>query len=52
MVGDSPTDVHTGRAAGVRVAGAAWGFHPAGLRAAGPDRILDDPRELPSLATA
>jgi phosphoglycolate phosphatase len=52
LVGDSATDVHTGRAAGVRVAGVAWGFHPAGLRAAGPDRILDDPRELSSLATA
>jgi phosphoglycolate phosphatase len=52
LVGDSATDVHTGRAAGVRVAGVAWGFHPAGLRAAGPDRILADPRELPSLATA
>jgi len=52
IVGDSATDVHTGRAAGVRVAGVAWGFHPAGLRAAGPDRILDDPRELPLLATA
>ncbi len=52
IVGDSATDVHTGRAAGVRVAGVAWGFHPAGLRAASPDRILDDPRELPLLATA
>jgi phosphoglycolate phosphatase len=52
IVGDSATDVRTGRAAGVRVAGVAWGFHPAGLRAAGPDRILEDPRELPSLASA
>jgi len=52
MVGDSATDVETGRAAFVRVAGVSWGFHPAALRAAGPDRILDDPRELPSLATA
>lgn len=52
MVGDSATDVTTGRAAAVRVAGVTWGFHPVALRAAGPDRILDDPRELPSLATA
>ena len=52
MVGDSATDVHTGRAAGVRVAGVAWGFHPAGLRAAGPDRILDDPLGLVRLAAA
>ncbi len=52
MVGDSATDVETGRAARVRVAGVAWGFHPQALRAAGPDRILEDPRELAALATA
>jgi phosphoglycolate phosphatase len=52
MVGDSATDVETGRAARVRVAGVAWGFHPQALRAAGPDRILAQPRELVSLAAA
>jgi phosphoglycolate phosphatase len=52
MVGDSATDVETARAASVRVAGVSWGFHPAALRAAAPDRILDDPRELASLASA
>jgi len=51
MVGDSATDVDTGRAAGVRVAGVSWGFHPDRLRAAGPDRILADPNELLGLAT-
>jgi len=51
MVGDSATDVGTGRAAGTRVAGVTWGFHPTALRAAGPDLLIDDPRELPSLAS-
>ena len=50
MVGDSATDVHTARACAVRAAGVAWGFHPDGLRAAGPDRILEHPRELLALA--
>ena len=52
MVGDSATDVGAARAAGVRVAGVTWGFHPRELWAAGPDRLLDDPRELASLAGA
>lgn len=50
MVGDSATDVQTARAAGVRVAGVAWGFHPQALRAAGPDRVLDHPGDLVRLA--
>jgi phosphoglycolate phosphatase len=50
MVGDSATDVHTARAAGVRVAGVSWGFHPGALRAAGPDRVLDEPAGLLRLA--
>lgn len=52
MVGDSATDVGAARAARVRMAGVAWGFHPQALRAAGPDRILEDPAELRALATA
>ncbi len=51
MVGDSATDVGTARAAGTRAAGVTWGFHPAALRAAGPDLLIDHPRELPSLAS-
>jgi len=50
MVGDSATDVLVARAAGTRVAGVAWGFHPEGLRAAAPDRVLDLPAELARLA--
>ena len=50
MVGDSATDVEAARAAGVKVAGVTWGFHPGALRAAAPDLLIDDPRTLPSLA--
>jgi phosphoglycolate phosphatase len=50
MVGDSPIDVRTARAAGVRVAGVAWGLDPEGLRRAGPDRLLDRPADLALLA--
>jgi len=49
MVGDSATDVAVARAAGVRVAGVTWGFHPVSLRAAGPDRLIDRPLDLASL---
>jgi len=52
MIGDSAVDVRTGRAAGVRVAGVAWGLDPAGMRAAQPDRLLDSAAEIPLLATA
>jgi phosphoglycolate phosphatase len=49
MVGDSATDVAVARAAGVRAAGVTWGFHPAALRAASPDRLIARPLELASL---
>jgi phosphoglycolate phosphatase len=51
MVGDSATDVDVARAAGVGAAGVTWGFNPGALRAAGADRLIDDPRELVSLVT-
>jgi len=50
MVGDSATDVDAARAAGVRVAGVTWGFHPEALRAARPDRLIDRPPDLTLLA--
>ena len=52
MVGDSATDVAVARAAGVRVAGVTWGFHPVALRAAGPDRLIARPLDLASLLAA
>ncbi len=50
MIGDSPTDVATARAAGVRMIGVAWGLDPESLRAARPDRIVAQPGELLALA--
>lgn len=51
MIGDSPVDVRTGRAAGVRVAGVTWGLDPEGLRREAPDRLVDEPRHLARLAS-
>ncbi len=47
MVGDSPVDVATGRAASVFTVGATFGFDPGGVRAARPDAVVDDLRDLP-----
>jgi phosphoglycolate phosphatase len=46
MVGDSPVDVRTGRAAGVLTVGVSYGLDPEGLRAEPPDVMLDDLRAL------
>jgi phosphoglycolate phosphatase len=46
MVGDSPVDVRTGRAAGVFTVGVSYGLDPEGLRADPPDVTVDDLREL------
>jgi phosphoglycolate phosphatase len=46
MVGDSPIDIATGRAAGVRTVGAVWGLDPEALRVDPPDLLIDDLREL------
>ncbi len=46
MVGDSPVDVRTGRAAGVRTVGVTYGLDPEALRADPPDLLVGDLREL------
>jgi phosphoglycolate phosphatase len=51
MIGDSPTDVLTARAAGVRVAGVRWGLDPRGLRAARPDLLLERAEQLAALTS-
>ena len=50
MIGDSAVDVATGRAAGVRTIGCAWGLRGREeLLEAGCERVIDDPREIPGL---
>jgi phosphoglycolate phosphatase len=49
MVGDSNTDVLTGRNAGVWTCGVTYGFAPQGLESAVPDLLLDDLRDLPPI---
>lgn len=49
MVGDSAIDVRTGRAAGVRTVGVAYGFDPESLAAEPPDWMVEDLRDLPRL---
>jgi len=49
LVGDSPVDVATGRAAGVLTVGVTYGLDPQGVVAARPDAVLGDLRELPPL---
>ena len=49
MVGDSDTDVLTGRNAGVWTCGVTYGFGAHTLETVNPDVIIDDMRELPPL---
>lgn len=49
MVGDSPVDIATGRAAGVFTVGVSYGFDPSGVVAARPDAVIGDLRDLPAL---
>jgi phosphoglycolate phosphatase len=49
MVGDSDTDILTGRNAGVLTCGVTYGFGAETLEKVPPDLIIDDMRELPPL---
>jgi phosphoglycolate phosphatase len=49
MVGDSHTDVETGRNAGMWTVGVTYGFAPHTLADARPDAVVDHPRELVEL---
>ena len=46
LVGDSPIDLRTARAAGVAFCGVAWGLAPDALRAAWPGPLVDHPADL------
>lgn len=49
MVGDSDTDIITGRNAGVLTCGVTYGFGAQTLEKVAPDLMIDDMRELPPL---
>lgn len=50
MVGDSAIDVETGRTAGARTVGCAWGLRGRDeLRRAGTDFLIESPAEIPPL---
>ncbi|MDR3674169.1 MAG: HAD-IA family hydrolase [Acidobacteriota bacterium] len=49
MVGDSDTDVLTGRNAGVLTCGVTYGFGAHTLEKVSPDLMIDDMRQLPAL---
>lgn len=49
MVGDSDTDILTGRNAGVLTCGVTYGFGAETLERVSPDLTIDDMRELPPL---
>jgi phosphoglycolate phosphatase len=46
MIGDSPIDVATARAAGIAVCGVLWGFDVENLRLSSPDFLVRDAAEL------
>ncbi|MGH9344578.1 MAG: HAD-IA family hydrolase [Terriglobia bacterium] len=52
MIGDSATDVETGRNAGVQTCGVTYGIGSPTLASLAPDLVLDDLRELLPLAGA
>jgi len=46
IVGDSHTDIETGRNAGIWTVGVTYGFAPQTLDEASPDAVVDHPQEL------
>lgn len=46
LVGDSPIDVRTARAANVTICGVSWGLVPESLHTEPPDHLIDHPSEL------
>jgi phosphoglycolate phosphatase len=52
IIGDSDTDVLTGRNAGIWTCGVTYGFVPNSFQEAPPDLFLDDLRELPPMLKA
>jgi phosphoglycolate phosphatase len=46
LVGDSAIDLRTAQAGCVAFCGVTWGFTPEALRAAAPERLIDDPSDL------
>lgn len=51
MVGDSHTDIETGRNAGIWTVAVTYGFAPQTLASASPDVTVDHPQELAALFT-
>jgi phosphoglycolate phosphatase len=49
MIGDSPTDVATARAAGVPVIALSYGYTPVPADKLGADRVTDDFTTIPRL---
>jgi phosphoglycolate phosphatase len=49
MIGDSPTDVATARAAGVPVIVLSYGYTPVPADKLGADRVTDDFIDIPRL---
>jgi HAD superfamily hydrolase (TIGR01509 family) len=45
-VGDGPNDIIAGRGAGATAVGVSYGFHPAEMRDARPDHVIEHPSEL------
>ena len=49
MVGDTPVDIHAGKAIGAFTVAALYGFHGPAVSEAGPDAVMETIAELPGL---